>query len=167
MPSTETLLTQILGALVDIRAALGDLISTTRFSRGGYDGPMLRSSRHIVGYEPVLIFSGAETPVALLIETDGTGEQKDCLYIHDDRGQCLSGYRFPLNKALSVATGNPIRIVADRHQRYYAMAVVKSRPQDKTAFAVTSQSEPNIIAATPGIQKNMGGLEIWVREGRL
>lgn len=112
------LLGQILTELRQGNLLLTELVRTSRFNRGGYDGPFL-SARTVTldGTEPVEIFPGRGEPAALLIETDGTGAVGDLLFISDDRQQIAAGYR------LLLETAGSLRIIADRHQHLYALPV--------------------------------------------
>lgn len=105
-----------------------DMIRTARFSRGGYDGPFLRP-RHVqtTSTSPFReICGGQQFPVALLIEFTGTGIPTDYLLISDDRGAMEGGYKIAAGSDISIATGNPIRIIADRHQQYFVQTVTKA-----------------------------------------
>jgi len=99
----------------------GDLVSTSRFQRGGYDGPFLRPRVRVIGQVPVEIHAGHEYPTALLIEVlTGTGINGETLQVSDDRGAMQGGYVVDASAPISLAAGNPLRVMADRNQRMFA-----------------------------------------------
>jgi len=111
-----------LRVLPELREGLADLISTTRFSRGDFLGPITDNRNYITKREPTSIFDGAVFPVAMFIECPGTGKSTDFLYIGPDPTTLRAGIKIPLDRAMSIANGNPLRVVCDRHQRMYAAA---------------------------------------------
>jgi len=104
----------------DLRTLQVDMITTSRFRRGGYDGPFLRGVWYTLRVgEMIEIFSGHGEPAALMMEVVGPGFAQDIFYITDDTGSPTGGWRFSAAQDLSVANGNPIRLIADQHQSLF------------------------------------------------
>jgi hypothetical protein len=117
----------ILDELKEIKVGLGDLISTTRFSRGGYDGPLISGADVRVGEKPVEIHSGAKFPAAVVVEcigTSGVPGSPDFIYFGTHEQQVRAGWRYPLNAPFTLSLGNVARFMVDRHQSLYAIADV-------------------------------------------
>jgi len=99
-------------------ALLRDLLTTTRFGRGGYDGPFLQANLRTLtpAGGVVEVFGGRGDPTALLFEFGPTlGGVTGTLYLSDDPGGIGGGF------TLAIVAGNGRRIIADRHQHIYAM----------------------------------------------
>jgi len=159
VPPTEELLEKMLEELTDIKRAMADLISTTRFSRGGFIGPFTNAGRtKQVGKTPVVLVAGAEFPQAVTIETPGTGKDSDWLYIGNDKHGLRGAIRISLITATRLSDGNAMNIVVDRHQTLYAMAEVHN---------VVPEAGPGGIAGGVVINPINGEVAVRVYIGRL
>jgi hypothetical protein len=118
----EVELYRIRRLLEEMHAGMADLLSTTRFSRGGYDGPFLRGQLVTLAADgpPAKIVRGGEFPKALLLEAYAVGGAGDNLRISDDPGMMATGYIIGLAVAHTLDDGNPIRLVVDRAQDLWA-----------------------------------------------
>lgn len=123
--------------LYEIRGALADLISTSRFNRGGAVGPLISTREYPVGLTPVKIHGGAAYPVVVVIEGDGVtpavNNNTDFLFVATSSSLTRSaGFRYPLSNAGAPGTarpfglvqGNALQVICDRHQSLYATADV-------------------------------------------
>mgnify|MGYP001611898800 CR=1 FL=1 len=112
------LLRRIAAELILANERLELIAMTSRFNRGGYDGPFIVGRTYTLGPEaaktPAIVFSGRGYPVALLIEITGTGVATDELFISDDNGAMTQGLR------VSLTANSTLRIIADTGQEYYA-----------------------------------------------
>lgn len=159
MSPTEELLAKMLEELGQIKRAMGDLISTTRFSRGNFIGPFTNAGRtKRVGKEAVVLVGAAEFPQAVTIETPGTGKISDWLYVGNDKNGLRGAVRIPLEKAMRISEGNTLGIVVDRGQKLYAMAEVHS---------VVPEAGPGGIAGGAVINPINGDVQVRVYIGRL
>lgn len=98
-----------------VRELLEELLRTSRYNRGGYDGPWLSASRYAVsGAETVRVFPGRGEPSALVISWEGTGNADENLYVGTDPGQVMSGF------IASLTTTGQLRLIVEEHDNLYA-----------------------------------------------
>jgi len=133
------LLQDVRTQMTSLVTAAGDLISTSRFARGNFIGPLMDQRPYVIGREAVSIWDGGKFPVALTMECTGTGKATDFLYVgHDPRG-LRNAVKIPLDKPLSIAAGNALQVLADRGQRIYAAADIRLPEQLNVAGVVVTE----------------------------
>lgn len=126
MVDASTLLRRLIAETHYGNLMLEELLRTSRFNRGGYDGPFLVGRSFTLGAgsmdDPIEVFAGRGEPAAILLQTDGTGVATDRLFVSDTRDAMRGGF------SVSLASETEIRIIADRRQPYYAAAFFTGVP---------------------------------------